>query len=75
MNTPAQALAAEPILWTIKQTAAALALCEKSVWTLTRDGKLPAVRIGRAVRYAREDVLRFVEAAKQPADAQGGGHE
>jgi excisionase family DNA binding protein len=53
-----------PLLMTVRETAAALALCEKSVWQLTRDGKLPVVRIGRAVRYDLADVLRFIAASK-----------
>ena len=59
---------AEPLLLTVRETAAALALCEKSVWQLTRDGKLPVVRIGRAVRYSRDDILTFIRTAK----SQGG---
>lgn len=67
MNTPTPA--AEPILLTIRDTARALACCEKTVWQLTKDGKLPAVHItSRAVRYDRRDIERFIEAAK----AKGG---
>jgi len=64
-DTPAPAL-----LLTIRETAAALALCEKSVWSLTRDGRLPVVRIGRSVRYDVADVRRFIEAAKSPLEAR-----
>ena len=60
----------EPMLLTIRQTAAALQVCEKTLWALTRDGKLPAVRIGtRAVRYDMADVRAFIEAAKGGAAA------
>jgi excisionase family DNA binding protein len=52
------------LLLTARQTAAALQVCEKTLWSLTRDGKLPAVRIGRAVRYDLADVRRFIEASK-----------
>jgi hypothetical protein len=45
-------------------------VCEKTLWSLTRAGKLPAVRIGRAVRYDVVDVRRFIEAAKD-----GGGRQ
>jgi len=65
---PSDATPAEPLLLTVRETAAALALCEKSVWALTRDGKLPVVRIGRAVRYSRDDILTFIRTAK----SQGG---
>ena len=60
---------AEPLLYTRRQVAAMLGLCEKSVWQLSRDGKLPIVRILRAVRYSRDDVLALIEKARR----QGGG--
>ena len=60
---------AEPLLYTRRQVAAMLGLCEKSVWQLSRDGKLPIVRILRAVRYSRDDVLALIEKARRP----GGG--
>jgi len=55
---------AEPLLLTARDTARALAVCEKTLWALGRDGKLPCVRIGRAVRYDLADVRRFIDAAK-----------
>jgi excisionase family DNA binding protein len=55
---------AEPLLLTARAASAALAICPKTLWALTRDGKLPAVRIGRAVRYDVADVRRFIEGAK-----------
>jgi excisionase family DNA binding protein len=63
-NAPTAQAPAAPLLLTARQAAAALQVCEKTLWTLTRDGKLPAVRIGRAVRYDVADVRRFIEAAK-----------
>lgn len=71
MNTDRPATA-EPLLYTRRQVAAMLGLCEKSVWALTRSGRLPAVRIGRAVRYSRDDILTFIEAAK---DKKESAHE
>ncbi|MCX5653725.1 MAG: helix-turn-helix domain-containing protein [Planctomycetota bacterium] len=62
---PDTATPAAPLLMSIRDCAKALALCEKSVWQLTRDGRLPVIRIGRAVRYSREDILAFIEASKQ----------
>ena len=40
-------------LLTQREAAKVLSLCEKSVFTLTKNGKLPAVRIGKSVRYDR----------------------
>jgi len=63
--------ATEPMLLTVRDTARVLAVCEKTLWTLTRDGKLPAVRIGkRGIRYDRRDIERFIESAKGPETAQ-----
>ena len=61
--------APEPLLWTIRQTAAALGICAKSVWNLSRTGRLRAVKIGRATRYDVADVRAFIENAK----IEGGG--
>jgi len=52
------------MLLTVRQTAERLQVCSKTLWSLTRDGKLPAVHIGRAVRYDVADIRRFVESAK-----------
>lgn len=63
MNTPTPI--AEPLLLSIRDTARALACCQKTVWQLTKDGKLPCVHLtGRAVRYDQRDVLAFIEASK-----------
>ena len=61
MNEPAPPA---PLLLTPRAAAEALAVCQKTLWSLTRDGKLPCVRIGRAVRYDVADVRRFIESAK-----------
>jgi len=59
--TPAPA----PMLLSARDTAKALAVCEKTLWTLTRSGRLLCVRIGtRGVRYSVRDIESFIEAAK-----------
>jgi excisionase family DNA binding protein len=55
------------LLLTARDTARALAVCPKTLWALTRSGRLPVVRIGRAVRYDVADVRAFIEAAKRGA--------
>ncbi len=55
----------ERLLYTPREAAAALGVCEKTLYTLTKSGQLPAVRIGRSVRYAVEDLQAFVERAKK----------
>jgi excisionase family DNA binding protein len=44
------------------EAAKFLAVSERTLWTLTDRGDLPAVRIGRLVRYAAEDLEAYVEA-------------
>lgn len=56
--------AAAPLLLTTRQVASALQLCEKSIWQLSKDGRLHPIRLGRAVRYSREDMLALIESAK-----------
>ncbi|MBI1309684.1 helix-turn-helix domain-containing protein [bacterium] len=43
-----------------REAAAALGVCERSVWGLVRDGKLSAIRIGRSVRVPVAELERFV---------------
>jgi excisionase family DNA binding protein len=51
-------------LLTVRQVSDLLGICERTAFELTRIGKLPAVRIGRAVRYDPVDVAAFIEACK-----------
>ena len=47
-------------LLTARQVADALQCSERSVWGWTKDSDLPAVRLGRLVRYRVEDVEAFI---------------
>ena len=70
---PAEAPTVQPLLLTVRQTAEVLQVCEKTLWALTRAGRLPCVRIGRGVRYDVADVRRFIAGAKAagPAAQEG----
>jgi excisionase family DNA binding protein len=48
----------EPLM-KMPEVAALLGLSRSMVWKLTQDGRLPEVRIGRALRFRREDVERI----------------
>lgn len=39
-------------------------MCEKTLWSLTQNGQIPAVRIGRAVRYDPRDLAEWIEKSK-----------
>lgn len=56
-------------LLTSRQTAELLAISERTLWTLTRDGTIPAVRLGRSVRYRSIDIetaLRSLSTSNDP---------
>lgn len=61
--SPAQAPAVR-LLVTPREAATALSVCEKTLWSLTKRGELPAVRIGRMVRYDLADLQRFINGQK-----------
>lgn len=55
----------EPMLLTARQTAKMLAISERSLYSLTKSGDLPAVRIGRSVRYDPADIRAWIKSAKK----------
>jgi excisionase family DNA binding protein len=57
------------ILLTEGETAKALRLSIRTVYDLRKGGKLPAVHIGRAVRYDLRDVQAFVDRQRAGASA------
>ena len=54
-------------LRTRREAAQFLQLSERTVWTLTKNRQLAAVRIGRSVRYDPAELARFIR------DSQRGG--
>jgi excisionase family DNA binding protein len=54
----------EPLLYTPAEAAKALAISERSLWSLTACRELPCIRIGRSVRYARDDLVAWIAARK-----------
>lgn len=44
-----------------RDAAKYLRVSERTLWTLTSQGKLPAAKIGKSVRYREEDLKRYVE--------------
>ena len=51
----------ERLAYTAREAAAMLAVSERTLWQLTRDGKVRARRVGRLVRYYRPDLVAFME--------------
>jgi excisionase family DNA binding protein len=52
-------------LLTPPEAAKALAIGQRKLWELTNCGALPAVRIGRSVRYDVRDLAAFIDRAKE----------
>ena len=48
------------LLLNVREAAATLALSERKLWELTHREGLPAVRIGRSVRYRLTDLEEWV---------------
>lgn len=57
----------EALLLTAAEAAKLLAIGARTLWRLTDDGEIPVVRIGRAVRYDRRDLLAWIDRAKRGA--------
>lgn len=55
------------LLLTPRQAAEALGLSARTLWTLTKAGRIPAVKLDRAVRYAVADLQDFIEQNKKTA--------
>lgn len=51
----------EPIVWTPAQAARALQVSERTLYTWTRDGLIPAIRVGRTVRYMPGEIRKRLE--------------
>jgi excisionase family DNA binding protein len=47
-----------------REAAKALSISERTLWELTDHGKIPHVRIGRAVRYDPRDLQAWIDAQK-----------
>lgn len=56
------------LLWTPREAAEQLAICEKTLWSWTAPrGPIPAVRFGKAVRYSAAALSQFIAAAESGA--------
>ena len=51
-------------LLTVREAAGLLRISDRTLFTLTKDGQIPSVRVGRGVRYDEQDLARWIEAQK-----------
>ena len=55
----------QPALMNRKCASRYLAISERKLWDMTKSGDIPAVRLGRAVRYDINDLNTFISNAKE----------
>ncbi len=51
-------------LLTAREAADVLRISERTLWTLTQEGELPSVRVGRSVRYDQGDLAGWIVSRK-----------
>ncbi len=54
----------EPLLVDGRDAAKLLAISERTLFSLTKSGAIPAVYVGRCKRYDPNDLRRWIEQAK-----------
>jgi excisionase family DNA binding protein len=70
MNLPGANHSPTPLLVDTKMAAELLTIGERSLWRLTKRGDIPAIRLGRSVRYRVADLEAYIaKLAQLPADA------
>ena len=55
----------EPLLLKVDEAARKLTISPRTLWSLTRDGKIRSIRINRLVRYDPQDLLAYIERQKK----------
>lgn len=53
----------EPMLLTPRQAARALNISERTLWQRTKDGVIPAIKLGHLVRYSPDDLRDWIRQA------------
>lgn len=53
----------DPLLLSPRQASQALAISERTLFTLTKAGKVPHIRIGKLVRYSVDSLRKYIERA------------
>lgn len=63
--------ATNPLLVSPREAAKLLAVSPRKLWAMTFEEKpgLPYVRIGRLVRYSRDDLRRWIETQRRGAES------
>ncbi len=62
-STAVECSGLSPLL-TVREAAGLLRISDRTLWTLTSQGEIPSVRVGRSVRYDPVDLTRWIDAQK-----------
>jgi excisionase family DNA binding protein len=54
---------AKNIVYTTKELMELFQVCDETIYSLVRSGRLPARRVGRRLRFTSSDVEKFMEAS------------
>lgn len=55
----------DAVVLTSREAAEFLKVSERTLWKLTKEGKVPHFRVGRVVRYVRGRLLESLEHGKR----------
>jgi excisionase family DNA binding protein len=55
----------DPLLLSPQQASRALSISERTLFTLTKSGAVPHIRIGKLVRYSVEGLRKYIEQAAE----------
>jgi excisionase family DNA binding protein len=58
--TPVSPTSSEPLLLRAGDAAKLLAISPRKLWQLTNMGEVPVMRIGRSLRYPREELRAWI---------------
>lgn len=61
-------LTGQSLLVNAAEAARLLAVSERTLWSLTSSGEIPAVRVRRCLRYAVRDLEVYVEHLREAGD-------
>lgn len=50
----------QPLMVKPSQAAKLLQVCEKTLWTWTKDGTIPAIKVGGVVRYSVDALRQWI---------------
>lgn len=62
----------DELLIPAKEAARRLAICERKLWTLTNRRQIPAIRIGKSVRYPVDALKNWIRDSIQTRYRGGG---